>query len=92
LLHSWTLKTEALCLSETLVDLHRTIQHYIPEDRTLHNHRCENLSNNLTSSTLVIIVPQFCLVIVLVEVHMTGVEKFVFFLKMSHYNIICMLI
>jgi hypothetical protein len=27
------------------VDLHRTTRHYIPEDRTLYNHRCENLKS-----------------------------------------------
>jgi hypothetical protein len=29
--------------SETSVDFQRTTQRYTPEDRTLHNHRCENL-------------------------------------------------
>jgi hypothetical protein len=73
-------------LCETVVDFHRTVQHYIPEDRTAHRHCCENLSSKLTSSSLVIIVPQFCLVIVLVEVRITGVEKFVLFLKTSAYS------
>jgi hypothetical protein len=27
------------------VGLQRTTPHYIPEDRTLHNHRCENLGS-----------------------------------------------
>jgi hypothetical protein len=26
-----------------VVDFQQTTQHYIPEDNTLHNHRCENL-------------------------------------------------
>jgi hypothetical protein len=34
---------EAICSSETLVDTQLTTQRYIPEDGTLHNHRCENL-------------------------------------------------
>jgi hypothetical protein len=34
---------EAICSSETSVDFQRTTQRYIPEDITLHNHRCENL-------------------------------------------------
>jgi hypothetical protein len=38
-----TLKMEATCSSETLVDFQRTIRRCIPKDRTLHNHRCENL-------------------------------------------------
>jgi hypothetical protein len=28
-----------------LVDFRRTTQRYIPEDRILHNHRCENLKS-----------------------------------------------
>jgi hypothetical protein len=36
---------EAVCSSETLVDFHRTTWHYIPEDNTLDNHRCENLKS-----------------------------------------------
>jgi hypothetical protein len=35
LAYSLTLKMEATCSSETLVDFQRTSQHYIPEDRTL---------------------------------------------------------
>jgi hypothetical protein len=38
-----TLKMEAICSSETLVDFQRTTQRYVPEGITLHNHRCENL-------------------------------------------------
>jgi hypothetical protein len=40
---SSTLKTEATCSSEALVDFQRSTRRYIPEDRTLRNHRCENL-------------------------------------------------
>jgi hypothetical protein len=35
-------KLEAVCSSETSVDFQRTTRRYIPEDRTLHEHRCEN--------------------------------------------------
>jgi hypothetical protein len=31
-------------VAETSVDFHRTRRGYIPEDRTLYNHRCENLN------------------------------------------------
>jgi hypothetical protein len=31
--------------SETSVDTQRTTRHHIPEDDTLHNHRCENLKS-----------------------------------------------
>jgi hypothetical protein len=30
---------------ETSVDFQRTTRRYIPEDSTLHNHRCENLKS-----------------------------------------------
>jgi hypothetical protein len=36
---------EAICSSETSVDFQRTTRRYIPEDSTLHNHRCENLKS-----------------------------------------------
>jgi hypothetical protein len=36
---------EAICSSETPVDAQRTTRRYIPEDSTLHNHRCENLKS-----------------------------------------------
>jgi hypothetical protein len=36
---------EVICSSETPVDFQRTIWGYIPEDRTLHNLRCENLKS-----------------------------------------------
>jgi hypothetical protein len=31
--------------SETSINFQQTIRHYIPEDSTLHNHRCENLES-----------------------------------------------
>jgi hypothetical protein len=34
---------EATYSSETSVDNQRSTRRYIPEDGTLHNHRCENL-------------------------------------------------
>jgi hypothetical protein len=39
---------EAKCSSETSVDIQRTTRRYIPEDGTLHNHRCENLKSYIT--------------------------------------------
>jgi hypothetical protein len=39
-----TLKNEAICSSETSVEFQLTTRPYIPEDNTLHNHRCENLT------------------------------------------------
>jgi hypothetical protein len=37
--YSSTLTMEATFFSETSVDVQRTTCHYIPEDKTLHNHR-----------------------------------------------------
>jgi hypothetical protein len=36
---------EAIGSSETKVDFRWTARRYIPEDTTLHNHRCENLKS-----------------------------------------------
>jgi hypothetical protein len=36
---------EAIYSSETSFDFQRTTRRYIPEDSTLHNHRCENLKS-----------------------------------------------
>jgi hypothetical protein len=38
---------EAICSSEISVDFKRITRRYIPEDRTPHNHRCENLKSYL---------------------------------------------
>jgi hypothetical protein len=35
------------CSSETTVDFQRTTRLFIPEGRTIHNHRCENLRKYL---------------------------------------------
>jgi hypothetical protein len=41
--YSSTLKMEVICSFKTLVDFRQNTQHYIIEDRTLHNHFWENL-------------------------------------------------
>jgi hypothetical protein len=48
LTYSSTLKMETKCSSEMSVEYQRTTQRYIPEDITLHNHRCENLNSYLS--------------------------------------------
>jgi hypothetical protein len=45
-----TLKMEAICSSETSVATHQTTRRHIPEDDTLHNHRCENLKSYILST------------------------------------------
>jgi hypothetical protein len=47
-----TLKIKAMCSSETSVDTQRTTRRYIPEDGTLHNHRCDNLKSYIIKSCL----------------------------------------
>jgi hypothetical protein len=46
---SSTLKMEAICSFEMPVDTQRTSRRHIPEDDTLHNHRCENLKSYICS-------------------------------------------
>jgi hypothetical protein len=48
LAYSSTLKMEAICFSETSVDIQLTIQSCIPEDITLHNHRYQILRSYMT--------------------------------------------
>jgi hypothetical protein len=43
--NSSTLKMEEKCSSKMSVDFQRITRPYIPEDRTLHIHRCENLKS-----------------------------------------------
>jgi hypothetical protein len=50
--YSSTLKMETICSSETSVDFQRVTRRYIPEDKTLHNHRCENLKSYFHLSVL----------------------------------------
>jgi hypothetical protein len=42
---SSTLKMEAICSSETLVETQGTSRRHIPEDDTIHEHRRENLKS-----------------------------------------------
>jgi hypothetical protein len=44
---------ETICFSEMLVVLQWTTQRYIPEDRTFHNHRYENLSSYMEPFCLI---------------------------------------
>jgi hypothetical protein len=48
ILRSWTWRR---CFSETSVDFQQTSRRYIPEDSTLHNHRCENLKSYMNLFT-----------------------------------------
>jgi hypothetical protein len=44
-----TLKMEALCSSEKLVYFHHNTKRFIPEDRSLPHHCCENLISSILS-------------------------------------------
>jgi hypothetical protein len=48
---------EEICSSETSVDIQRTTRFDIPEDRTLHNHRCENFMSYKPLSFIALTVP-----------------------------------
>jgi hypothetical protein len=58
LAYSSTLKMEATCSSEMSLDFQRTTRCYIPEDRTLHNHRCENLRSCVVKQVVPILPSQ----------------------------------
>jgi hypothetical protein len=59
---------EELCSSETSVATQRTTRRHIPEDDTLHNHRCEILKSYITSSRFNIISQRFN------HIYSTGLE------------------
>jgi hypothetical protein len=50
---SLTSKMEATCSPRTLVDFQQTTQRYVPEDRTLHNHQCENTKSYFVITCLI---------------------------------------
>jgi hypothetical protein len=52
LTYSSIMKMEDTWSSKTLVDLQWTTWHYIPEDRTLHNHCGENLKSYIGSEDI----------------------------------------
>jgi hypothetical protein len=52
---SLTSKMEVTCSSETSLEFQRTTQHYFPDHRTLHNHRCENLKPYVCAYMLLVI-------------------------------------
>jgi hypothetical protein len=50
LAYSSILKMDAVCSSETSVSFQRTTLRYIPEDRTFHNYRCENVNSYILNN------------------------------------------
>jgi hypothetical protein len=64
-------KMEAISSSETSVDFQRTTRRYIPEDRILHNHRCENFKSyilkDVSTSVLwigsIVVLPAWALIV-----------------------------
>jgi hypothetical protein len=53
LAYSSTLKMEIICSSEMSVDVIRITRCYVPEDRTLHSHRWDNLKSNIFTILLI---------------------------------------
>jgi hypothetical protein len=53
------LKMEVIWSSRTLVDFQQTTRCYIPEDKTLHNHHCDNLKSYNTKEYYVSCVTSF---------------------------------
>jgi hypothetical protein len=53
--YSSNLKMEETCSSETSVDFQRPTRRYIPEDKTLHYHRCQNFKSCVNSKCINII-------------------------------------
>jgi hypothetical protein len=51
---SSTLKMEAVCSSETLVETQQTMGRHIPEDETLHKHSCENLKSYMVNIKIIV--------------------------------------
>jgi hypothetical protein len=45
LAYSSAVELEVICSSKTALDFQQTTQLYIPEDKTFHNHFCENLKS-----------------------------------------------
>jgi hypothetical protein len=45
---------EETCSFETSVDFQPTERRYIPEERTLHNHRCENLKSYVSIRLIIL--------------------------------------
>jgi hypothetical protein len=50
--YSLTLKTETICSAGISTDFQWTTWDYIPEDRTLHSHLCENLTPNILNDKI----------------------------------------
>jgi hypothetical protein len=72
--YSLTLKMEAVCPSEILVNIYYTAWHHIPEDSSLHGHhnklsgshkRLEASAEGLSSKGLLNIIIDLCIIIVI---------------------------
>jgi hypothetical protein len=81
--YSSTLKMEATCSSETLVDFQRTACRNIPECITLHNHRCENIKSYISMLFLGSIRFKF-----VAEFQLFWIRIFMIFLRICQENAI----
>jgi hypothetical protein len=55
IIYSSTLKMKATCSSKTLAEFQRTTWRYIPEDRSLHDHRRENPKSCMQGNATIVI-------------------------------------
>jgi hypothetical protein len=62
------LKKEAACSSETSVDFQQTTRGYIPEDRRLYNHLCENLRSYKSCNIFRTVVEMNILVVAMLSI------------------------
>jgi hypothetical protein len=64
---------EAIYSSETSVDFERNTQRYIPEDSTLHNHRCEDLKSYIV---FILLLSSKTLYVVFLDTHLVVLHFF----------------
>jgi hypothetical protein len=62
LAYSLILKMGVSCISKMSVDFQQIIWYYFPEDRTLHNHHCENLGSYANNTIIGGIYPKYKMV------------------------------
>jgi hypothetical protein len=80
--YSSTLKIETIRSSETSGATQRTTRRHIPEDDTLHNHRCENLKSYISLSVFNL---------VLVFIYQLPLIPYICNVELKYIHLICTL-